>query len=781
MCIPSRIQKYIAEKEALDAKIAKLERLEAATAPVKNLLVELLADYSQEAPEDLTTVWEEVLAIGQNHNLSVQPLAVDELRQWEADRAENEKLKLDAEKWRAAVTISELAVKNLRSQLELLRSDHEVAIDNDADKLSETQCQHLTEEWSKEAIRPELQLLYQEALSESAEATPDSIPALTLWQPWATLIAQEIKRVETRSWATDYRGPIAIHAAKKSIYTGNPELLDLLVKDCEPPLGAVVAIADLIDCVEMTPEFIAQQSDQELKCGDWTPGRFAWILEIIRPVVPAISATGGQKLWNWVGTSIKTELQYLENLKATTLEPDSKLNLEFLDASESPEPTELQKLLKDTNNYIFQKFGARVKIDSEFIEDDHGEEPEMVEEALFTVTDLNGERIVHYYHSAEDLTLSKPISGWNSLGNLMETAEDYAKKWAKDISILRVAKQESDTEFETMGFNINVYPQPPLGVTFRFLNTEGTVVFTSSLTIPEVGDRDYKSCAWDLISSYRDKEAARLEKEANPYKKPEDDFVELVKLTPAVGYLKRRDNGELIAAYAAFSNRCANGDKAVSFAKVRAKKWAAHLHGSFAGCGWQVSEPRNIKRMEAEVGAKQQFSYEIKIAGTFSIGQLQKLAEEDFSLLPNEEALVTTTATVVSPPSASTQIYRVKLNSYELASGTEEEMRSRFEEELKILGGSQMSVSFLTGSEVVESYKVNDFEFVQIEDFDAESPEYEVTHLPSQKSFRIYKKLAEAGYPPELNRWTNTLYPYTPGFTKREAAAADAVRRLLKV
>ena len=71
----------------------------------------------------------------------------------------------------------------------------------------------------------------------------------------------------------------------------------------------------------MTPEFIAQQSEQELKCGDWQPGRFAWVLEIIRPVVPPIPATGGQKLWNWSGTSVATELEYLEKLK-TAPEPE---------------------------------------------------------------------------------------------------------------------------------------------------------------------------------------------------------------------------------------------------------------------------------------------------------------------------------------------------------------------------------------------------------------------------------------------------------------------------
>lgn len=38
--------------------------------------------------------------------------------------------------------------------------------------------------------------------------------ALSLTQPWASLIAIGAKRVETRSWSTNHRGPVAIHAAK---------------------------------------------------------------------------------------------------------------------------------------------------------------------------------------------------------------------------------------------------------------------------------------------------------------------------------------------------------------------------------------------------------------------------------------------------------------------------------------------------------------------------------------------------------------------------------------
>ncbi len=39
--------------------------------------------------------------------------------------------------------------------------------------------------------------------------------AISLWQPWATLVALGIKQTETRHWATKHRGQLAIHAAKR--------------------------------------------------------------------------------------------------------------------------------------------------------------------------------------------------------------------------------------------------------------------------------------------------------------------------------------------------------------------------------------------------------------------------------------------------------------------------------------------------------------------------------------------------------------------------------------
>lgn len=127
--------------------------------------------------------------------------------------------------------------------------------------------------------------------------------AITIYQPWASLAALAEKKLETRSWCTKYRGPLAIHSGKK-IKTGMCDQASL--RNClerlgniKYPLGAVLAISNLIDCVEITPAFTANLSDKELAFGDYTSGRFAWVLEDTHQLATPIPARGMQRLWNF--------------------------------------------------------------------------------------------------------------------------------------------------------------------------------------------------------------------------------------------------------------------------------------------------------------------------------------------------------------------------------------------------------------------------------------------------------------------------------------------------
>lgn len=145
--------------------------------------------------------------------------------------------------------------------------------------------------------------------------------AITILQPWASLIACGAKKIETRSWATKYRGPLAIHAGKDRDKKGErirhivarAEQYGIVIP--EMTFGAVIAIAELVDCVVMQDIWIGKDDNgkavqkvrlengaivtgNEIVFGDYTPGRYAWILANVRTIKP-VPAKGKQRLWEW--------------------------------------------------------------------------------------------------------------------------------------------------------------------------------------------------------------------------------------------------------------------------------------------------------------------------------------------------------------------------------------------------------------------------------------------------------------------------------------------------
>lgn len=140
--------------------------------------------------------------------------------------------------------------------------------------------------------------------------------ALTIWQPWTSLLVSGKKIYETRSWATTYRGPIAIHAAKRPVR----RTIDALAADRgdgwltldyfdslfmrpgeldQLPTGAIVGTAILTGCNLITEDFVAKISDMERALGDFTLGRYAWEFQKMAPVDPPVPVKGMQGLWNW--------------------------------------------------------------------------------------------------------------------------------------------------------------------------------------------------------------------------------------------------------------------------------------------------------------------------------------------------------------------------------------------------------------------------------------------------------------------------------------------------
>lgn len=91
--------------------------------------------------------------------------------------------------------------------------------------------------------------------------------ALSIKQPWSSMIASGEKTIETRTWGTKYRGELLIVSSKKPAIPGLPS-------------GQAVAIADLTDVRRMTKE------DEAAACCGVYPGVFAWVLENVREIDP---------------------------------------------------------------------------------------------------------------------------------------------------------------------------------------------------------------------------------------------------------------------------------------------------------------------------------------------------------------------------------------------------------------------------------------------------------------------------------------------------------------
>lgn len=123
---------------------------------------------------------------------------------------------------------------------------------------------------------------------------------VSIRQPWASFIAQGIKDIENRTWRTNYRGPIYIHACGPTKF--NIELTDPQMKAVLPiikdifvggvsgkinsaiPFGAIIGKVDIVDCVINHPSIWAEKTAVDI-CPDTG-------VSIIRK--------GQKTIWNWV-------------------------------------------------------------------------------------------------------------------------------------------------------------------------------------------------------------------------------------------------------------------------------------------------------------------------------------------------------------------------------------------------------------------------------------------------------------------------------------------------
>jgi activating signal cointegrator 1 len=136
---------------------------------------------------------------------------------------------------------------------------------------------------------------------------------LSLWQPWASLLAHGIKKIETRSWQPRVRLPftLAVHAAKKwtqaladlcntepfasALRTIGPP--DDLWRGCVVGVVRVVNVCDTVGLAFSHGSYPSAADDTERAFGDYSPGRFGWVCDTFRPLKTPIPCRGMQGMF----------------------------------------------------------------------------------------------------------------------------------------------------------------------------------------------------------------------------------------------------------------------------------------------------------------------------------------------------------------------------------------------------------------------------------------------------------------------------------------------------
>lgn len=151
---------------------------------------------------------------------------------------------------------------------------------------------------------------------------------ISLIQPWATLWATGHKQIETRSWPTNFRGTLFIHASSTYSEAGL-ELFDKLLwlngeKFESLPRGRIIGSVIITNCLMMTPKLISEQNKLELLVGEWKPGRFAWIGTDHTVLDEPIPARGSLGIWKYVPGSDIVPKQRRKRVKPVFVQPELK-------------------------------------------------------------------------------------------------------------------------------------------------------------------------------------------------------------------------------------------------------------------------------------------------------------------------------------------------------------------------------------------------------------------------------------------------------------------------
>ena len=134
--------------------------------------------------------------------------------------------------------------------------------------------------------------------------------ALTIKQPWATLIMQGDKRFEFRSWQTKYRGDLLIHAGKGIDKEAMKRLAKYLPE--ELPYGKILGKVNLVDCIKMSPEFkeLLLKENRDIYTKSSFQENYGWQVSDVEVFENPIDVKGHLSLWEYNMLKIKISIKF---------------------------------------------------------------------------------------------------------------------------------------------------------------------------------------------------------------------------------------------------------------------------------------------------------------------------------------------------------------------------------------------------------------------------------------------------------------------------------------
>ena len=119
---------------------------------------------------------------------------------------------------------------------------------------------------------------------------------LTLKQPWATLVSEGIKEYEFRSWKTNYRGNVLIHAGAGIDKKEMERFKDLNLKY---PSKRIIAEVEIEDCLELDDKLNQKIiSENNIAYGSKIITGYAWKLKNVKKIKSNKEINGKLGLWN---------------------------------------------------------------------------------------------------------------------------------------------------------------------------------------------------------------------------------------------------------------------------------------------------------------------------------------------------------------------------------------------------------------------------------------------------------------------------------------------------